>query len=144
MRDRVVRRIRPNHRLALASLRRARRDADTAKTLLDANRQDWSLAVSYNAMLQAGRALMFERGYRPSSAEGHVAVVKFLQASFRGRVGDRMIIVFDGMRKKRHRVVYEEADIVSRDEAEQGLGWAREFVNRSDAILQKGNSRSRD
>ncbi len=143
LRDRVVRRIRPDRKLALASLRRAGRDLDTAKTLLEQSRLDWSLAISYNAMLQAGRALMFGRGYRPSSIEGHAAVVRFLQASFGREVGDRMIIAFNGMRKKRHRVVYEEADIVSRDEAEQGLRWAREFVKKAQVILHKGRGRSR-
>lgn len=140
-RSRLLRRIRPDHRLALGSLRRARRDVDTARTLLEAGRLDWSLAISYNAMLQAGRALMFERGYRPSSAEGHVAVVRFLQASFGRELGARMMIVFDGMRKKRHRVVYEEADIVSQEEAEQGLRWAQEFVKKTDTVLGKRRSR---
>ncbi len=141
LRSRLVRRIRPNHGLALASLRRARRDVDTAKTLVEQEKLDWSLAISYNAMLQAGRALMFERGFRPASTEGHVAVVRFLQASFGKEVGDKMIIVLNGMRKKRHRVVYEEADIVSQEEAEQGLRWAREFVNKADTILRKETTR---
>jgi uncharacterized protein (UPF0332 family) len=30
---------------------------------------DWSLAVSYNAMLAAGRALMFDKGYRHPALE---------------------------------------------------------------------------
>ena len=137
LRSRIVMRIRPDNRLALSSLARARRDIDTARTLIENERLDWSLAVSYNSMLLAGRALMFSRGYRPSSTEGHVAVVKFLQASLETEVSDRMIMVLNGMRKKRHRVVYEEMDIVSEDEAEQALKWAEEFVNRIDAMIRK-------
>jgi uncharacterized protein (UPF0332 family) len=38
-------------------------------------------------------------------------------------------MVMNGMRKKRHRIVYEEMDIVSNDEAEQAVKWAEEFVN---------------
>ena len=137
LRSRIVRRTRPNRRLTVSSLARARRDIDTARTLIENERLDWSLAVSYNSMLLAGRALMFSRGYRPSSTEGHVAVVKFLQASLETEVSDRMIMVLNGMRKKRHRVVYEEMDIVSEDEAEQALKWAEEFVNRIDAMIRK-------
>ena len=81
LRNRIIRRIKPDHNLALKSIRRAQRDTDTAKTLIANNKFDWSLAASYNAMLSAGRAFMFDKGFRPSSTEGHVAVVKFLQVT---------------------------------------------------------------
>ena len=110
------------------SLNRAQRDIGTSKTLIENKRYDWSLAISYNAMLQAGRALMFERGYRPSSVDGHVTVVKFLRAVLGGQASDRIILVFNGMRKKRHRILYEEMDIVSQNEAKRSVEWAQEFV----------------
>jgi len=128
LRSRVIRRIKPDHNLALKSLKRARRDIDTAKTLISNEKLDWSLAISYNAMLAAARAFMFEKGYRPSSTEGHVAVVRFLQATLATEASNRMITIMNGMRKKRHRIVYEEIDIVSEDEARQTVKWAEEFV----------------
>jgi len=67
----------------------------------------------------------------------HVAVVKFLHISFGKEVSNRMIMFLNGMRKKRHRVVYEEMDIVSKSEAERALGWTIEFVNGVDAIVRK-------
>jgi uncharacterized protein (UPF0332 family) len=48
-----------------------------------------------------------------------------------------MIMMLDGMRNKRHRVVYEEMGIVSEDEAEQALKWAEEFVNIIDGMIHK-------
>jgi len=129
LRSRIIRRIRPDRKLAVDSLRRASRDIETARTLIENEKFDWSLAVSYNAILQAGRALMYSQGYRPSSTEGHVAVVRFLQTSNEAEIRDRMTLVLNGMRKKRHRIVYEEMDIVSKEEAEQALKWAEEFVN---------------
>jgi uncharacterized protein (UPF0332 family) len=137
LRSRIIRRIKPNHRLALNAIRRARRDMDTAKTLIENKKFDWSLAVSYNAMLLSGRAFMFSQGYRPSSTEGHVAVVKFLHVSLGTEVSDMMIMVLNGMRKKRHRIVYEEMDIVSEDEANQALKWAEEFVDRIDEMIRR-------
>jgi uncharacterized protein (UPF0332 family) len=88
-------------------------------------------------MLQAARALMFGQGYIPSSKEGHVAVVKFLQSSLGAEISERMVMVINGMRKKRHRVIYEEMDIVSGDEAEQALKWAEEFVDEIDGTIRK-------
>ncbi len=114
--------------MALKSLKRAKRDVETAKTLISTCQFDWSLAVSYNAMLAAGRAFMFHRGYRPSSTEGHLAVVKFLTITLGQETTKRMVLIMNGMRKKRHRIVYEEMDIVSLSEAKQAVGWAEEFI----------------
>ena len=69
LRSRIIRRTRPDRRLALDSIKRARRDIDTAKTLMANEKFDWSLAVSYNAMQAAGRALMFDKGYRHPALE---------------------------------------------------------------------------
>lgn len=138
LKNRVIRKTRPDHNLALNSVKRAGRDIDTAKTLIVNRKFDWSLAVSYNAMLGAGRALMFEKGYRPSSIEGHTAVVRYLQATLGSEASERMIMVMNAMRKKRHRIVYEEMDIVSGNEAEQSVTWAEEFVKMiSDLIHRK-------
>jgi len=137
LKSRTIMRIKPNHSLALNSIRRARRDLDTAKTLIASQKLDWSLAVSYNAMLVAGRAIMFDRGYRPSSTEGHIAVVRFLQATLGNEASQRMIMIMNGMRKKRHRIVYEEMDIVSPNEAQQAVRWAEEFVKTIDNIIRR-------
>jgi len=142
LRDRIIRRTGPDRKSAANSLTRARRDIDTARTLISNGKLDWSLAVSYNAMLQAGRALMFGRGYIPSSREGHVAVVKFLRAHLGAEIGDRMVMVLNGMRKKRHRIVYEEMDIVSEEEAVQALKWAEEFVRMVEGMIHKKSNNS--
>ena len=98
---------------------------------------DWSVAVSYNAMLSAARALMLDKGYRPSSQEGHVAVIRFLEATLDTETSDRMIIAMNGMRKKRHRIVYEEMDIISNDEAKQAITWAEEFVKAASDLIHQ-------
>ena len=130
LRSRVIRIMKPNRKLALISLRHARSDIETAKTLIEHKKYDWSLAISYNAMLVAGRALMFSKGYRPSTTEGHIAVVKLLQATSDIEASERMSMAMNGMRKKRHRVVYEETDIVSEEEARQAIRWGEEFLGR--------------
>jgi uncharacterized protein (UPF0332 family) len=79
-------------------------------------------------MLAAGRALMFDKGYRPSSTEGHLAVVQFLTIMLGAETGNRLVLIMNGMRKKRHRIVYEEMDIVSLKEAKQATDWAEEFI----------------
>lgn len=57
----------------------AHRDIGTARTLLSTD-CGWAYNIAYNATLQAGRALMFARGYRPDGANQHISVVKVCRA----------------------------------------------------------------
>lgn len=59
-------------RMALAD-----RDIKTARMIM-ASDWDWGFSIAYNAVLQAARALMLSKGYRPSGGEGqHIAAVRF-------------------------------------------------------------------
>ncbi len=128
LRDSSISRVQPDPVLADRTLQRAARDVETAKSLVEIGDFDWALAVAYNAMLSAGRAHMFYSGYKPSSIEGHLAVVRYLGAVLKSGVGGRLVVALNGLRKKRHRIVYEEMDIVSEDEARRAIGWAEEFT----------------
>jgi uncharacterized protein (UPF0332 family) len=56
-----------------------KRDIKAAKAML-ANDRDWAFTMAYNAILQATRALMFAKGFRPSAGEGqHKVAVKFAE-----------------------------------------------------------------
>lgn len=128
LRSGTIRRARPDPRSSARSLRAAKRDIDTAKMLAANGKFDWALSIAYNAMLLAGRALMLKRGFRPSSSEGHVAVIRFLRAALKSGAGSDMVLAMNGMRKKRHRAVYEEMDTISGIEAKRALSWAEAFV----------------
>ena len=136
LRDNTIRRISPDTALATRALKRTSRDIATAKTLIQNGDFDWALAIAYNAMLSAGRALMFNQGYRPSSTEGHVAVIKYLQVVLGSETDNRLVTILNGMRKKRHRIVYEEMDVVSEDEAKRAVKWAEEFVEKIGAMTK--------
>lgn len=45
----------------------SRRDLKIAETILKEN-QDWAFNIAYNAMLQATKALMYSKGFRPPVA----------------------------------------------------------------------------
>ena len=139
LKDRIIQRIQPNKKLAKRNLKIASRDLSAAKHLLAEENYDWTLSIAYNAMLQAGRALMFLNGFRPSTQFGHIAVLRYLRATFREQPTERSIDVFDQMRRKRHRAVYEAVDIVSRKEAQNAIKWAQEFVNKvKEVVVEQG------
>ena len=89
---------------------------------------DWAYTMAYNAILQAGRALMFSQGYRPREGEGHATVVHFLREALGPEYAAR-VEQLDQMRRKRHRTLYETAGVGGAREAEQSLAFAQEFVD---------------
>jgi uncharacterized protein (UPF0332 family) len=137
LRDRIIEKIKANKNEAEKIFKLAKRDLKVAKNLFVRGDYDWALAVAYNAMLQSGRALMLKEGYRPFSQYKHVAVVRFVHEAFGKQIDEMTTYVFNKMRKKRHRVVYEEPDIVSKDEARQSIKWAEEFVEEMEKILKE-------
>jgi uncharacterized protein (UPF0332 family) len=56
----------------------ATRDLVTAERILPDD-LDWSFNIVYNAVLQAGRALMLHKGFRPRGPEQHRTVVRFCE-----------------------------------------------------------------
>ena len=84
--------------LVKKSLLLAERDIKTAKNVFEDKDYDWSLAIAYNAMLQAGRSLMFSEGFRPKGQYKHVAVIEFVKSRFK-EFADQMLFVFNKTRK---------------------------------------------
>lgn len=137
LRDGLIRKIRVDKSLVRKSFSIAERDLNTAKKVFESGSYGWSLAIAYNSMLQAGRALMFLNGFKPTNRYQHIAVIRFTHIVFGKEITDRMINIFDRLREKRHKVVYEEVDIISEDEARNAIEWACEFVSKVKEILRK-------
>lgn len=62
LRDGTIRRVEPDSAQAHNAIRRAKRDVDTARGLIEGGDFGWALAIAYNAMLTAGRSLMTFNG----------------------------------------------------------------------------------
>jgi uncharacterized protein (UPF0332 family) len=119
----------------------AERDLHTAKTVLDDGDFDWAFSISYNAMLQAGRALMFSRGLRPKGEHRHVSVVEFVKSTYGGEFDEKALFLFDKIRKKRHTAVYEQVNVISETEAKTALKCATEFTEIVKGIIGKNSLR---
>ena len=124
-----------NKELVKNALSLAKIDLKTAKNVFEDKDYDWCLSIAYNAMLQAGRALMFSKGYRPKGKYKHVAVVEFVKSRFGREFSDITLFIFNKTRKKRHMAVYEQVNIVSEEEAKNAINWAERFVKRVEEIL---------
>lgn len=129
-RDGLISRIGPDPNRVKEALALARRDLGVARSLL-ASSSDWAFTVAYNAILQAGRALMFSKGYRPAGSNQHISVVRFCEEFF----SRDDILWFERMRRKRHQSVYDSAGSVSEREAENAVGKAEEIVRTVESLI---------
>lgn len=98
---------------------------------------EWESAHNnaYHAMQAAGRALMYDKGYRPMSQEHHVAVVMFTQI-YAGKFGDEVIKAFDNARKKRNESFYDVGDSISETQSRSLVTKAEFFVSKVAEILK--------
>jgi len=117
------------------ALERARRDLNTARKIL-ADDWDWGFAVAYNAVLQASRAYMFSKGYRPSSTNGHKNTFAFMSRAV-GEEFAGMIAYFDKMRNKRNQAIYDVAGIITETEARALYEHAVSFVGMVESWLKQ-------
>ncbi|MBF8264464.1 MAG: hypothetical protein HW384_328 [Dehalococcoidia bacterium] len=112
----------------------AHRDLTDSERILTES-LDWSYSIAYNAVLQACRAYMFHRGYRPAGGEKHKATLAFMQISVDPELTE-IISYFDRVRKKRNRVIYDEVGLVSENEARHIIQKAKEFIAWVDTQLK--------
>lgn len=117
------------------SMKLAKRDIKTSRDVFNNKDYDWSFSIAYNAMLQAGRALMFSEGFRPKGEYKHVSVIDFVKKKFGNDFADKILFMFNKIRKKRHIAVYEQVNIISEDEAKNALETAEQFVKKVKEIL---------
>ena len=110
----------------------------SAKNVLVINEWGLAHASAYNAMLHAGRALMFSKGYRTKGRDHHETVVLFIQAVFVAKFSDQKEALdsFDKARRLRHEFTYDNADMVSSTQAKTLVENAEAFVNKAKEILK--------
>lgn len=125
----MIERIEQDKKLANEFMVLAKRDLTAAEDNLMSKHADWALAIAYNAMLYAGRALMAVKGYRPISDSHHLGVVQFCAAVL-PKESAQLAATFNRYRVRRHDVVYGEAGSVGENEAENAIKNAKLFIEK--------------
>ncbi len=95
---------------------------------------DWAYNMSYNALLQASRALLLNEGYRTRGGEAHITVIEFMREKM-GNSYSNQINLFDQMRRKRHRLIYETSGIVSKAEAQSNIDFCEQFIKIIESLI---------
>jgi len=90
-------------------------------------------------MLKASLAFMFSHGFRARSQPGHhIAIIEFARERLDMKHAG-LLTVFDRLRRKRNRALYDDTGFVSHYEAEEALGAARDYLGviRADIMARK-------
>ncbi|MFA7198315.1 MAG: HEPN domain-containing protein [Methanoculleus sp.] len=127
----LIRKLPPDPKAVENAISLAHRDVAVAKNALT-NNADWAYTIAYNAMLQAARALMFSKGYRPAGNNQHATVVRFTGQFLNTESVDAL----DRMRRRRHIVVYDMAGTVSQLEAENAVSRAESLLSAIEDLLR--------
>lgn len=89
---------------------------------------DWRLNIAYNAALQAATAALASCGYRATRVGHHYRVIQSLAHTIDAETN--VVIELDQFRKKRNIGGYEQAGVISQQEAEEMIELADELRGR--------------
>jgi len=96
--------------------------------------KDWAFNIAYNAMLQAAKALMYSKGFRPSGIGQHATIIEFAGIVLDNKYSE-IIEVLDTMRRKRNTATYDTAGLISLKEATEAIKNAKYLVKEIMQIL---------
>ena len=113
-------------------LQDAVRDIREAKAIIKIGERAPFL-LAYQAMLKAGRALLFLKSLRPSDGAQHKTVVQVCEGIL-GKPFKQLAEQFETMRRKRNQLTYEFGGLLSPSEIEAALTDAEEWIR---AVSQK-------
>ena len=119
-------------------LERAYRNIKSAETLLKDGDEEGSFQFAYQAMLLAGRGLVFSYGLRPRAIGSHKIVVDFAEKVL-GREYKILVRKFDKMRRKRNYLIYGIGLAISKTETENAIKTAEEFIEKAKGVVEKKN-----
>jgi uncharacterized protein (UPF0332 family) len=114
----------------------AEKNLGSAKNMCGINEWEWAHSAAYNAMLHAGRALMFSKGYRPRGPDHHVAVVDFMEAVFSSKIPKDIRDAFEMGRKLRHEFTYDKVGVITPTQAKNRIDKAEVLIEKAKEILK--------
>lgn len=117
---------------------KARRGIKSSLLLLADGDPEGSYELAYEAMLLAGRSLVFSYNYRPRAAGSHKIVVDFVRKVMNGE-NDKLVFKFDKMRKNRHYLIYGAGLAISETEARNAIASANALLEEIEKIIEKKN-----
>jgi len=134
----LLRRIPPSGEKARNSMETALKWLEEAKKNLNSEAFNSSVLSSYLAMFHSARALLFSDGFREKS---HYCIARYLEEKYvkKKLLESKWIDLLDHYRELRHNDQYSITFFTTKDEAENALKTAKEFIERMRKLLSRGH-----
>ena len=137
LRDNLIKRQRPDFKQISLQLQRALKDLKTAEANFEID-LTWSSTIAYHAMIRAGRALMYSKGYLPTTKRSHKTIVESTKLIL-GHEYDALVSRFNRLRRKRHDFIYDSKNHITYSEAKSSLDTARKLINKIADLVKEEN-----
>jgi uncharacterized protein (UPF0332 family) len=118
-------------------LQRSLKDLKTAEANLEID-LTWSFAIAYHAMIRAGRALMYSKGYLPTAKNSHKTLVEFTRLTL-GDEYQSLVGKFSRMRRQRHDFIYNTKNHMTSHQAKSSLETAQKLIDEIIAMVKQEN-----
>ena len=137
LRDKSIKKQAPDFRQIDKQLQRSLKDLRTSEANLKID-LTWSLTIAYHAMIRAGRALMYSKGYLPTAKRTHKTIIEFTKLLL-GSEYYVLVSKFNRLRRKRHDFIYESKNHVTHSEAKSCLDTAKTLIDKIIILVEKDN-----
>ena len=122
---RILRKINPDLEKAKKSLEISEAKLEKAKKLFNSEFYSDALLSVYTAMFHASRSLLYKEGVQEKS---HYATYIYIRERYSSKIPQKLINSFNLLREERHEVLYGFEEDVSKEEIEEAILDAEEFL----------------
>ncbi|MEW6089235.1 MAG: HEPN domain-containing protein [bacterium] len=137
LKDNLIKEQKPDFKQIEKQLKRADKDLKTAESVLSMD-ITWSYAISYHAMIRAGKALMYSKGYLPTTRNTHKTIVEFTRTIL-GEEYENITSRFNRMRRQRHDFIYDSENGITTSEAKSAVDTAKKLIDKIKILVSKEN-----
>ena len=137
LKDNLIKQQKPDFKQISYQLQRALKDLNTAEANLKID-LTWSLTIAYHAMIRAGRALMYSKGFLPTTRKSHKTIVEITKQIL-GQDYDVLISKFNRLRRKRHEFIYDSKNHITHSEAISSLETGKQLIDKIVDLVKQEN-----
>ncbi len=133
---RLLRKDKPDKQKGLIALEIAEQRLMDAEISMDSEIYSATILLSYASMFHASRALLFRDGYTEKS---HYCLIEFVKEKYiqKGLINSKFSFLLNNAREERHEVLYGLQRTETKEDAEQILKNAKEYLQEIKKILQE-------
>ena len=137
LKNNLIKKVNPDFKQINLQIIRAKKDLETAKSLM-AKDLTWALTIIYHSMLRISRAMMYSKGFLPTTKNTQKTIVEFTKYTL-GTDFYNLINRFDRLRRLRHNFIYESENNITLSEVNRATELAEELFIKIEEIIIKEN-----